>query len=152
MRKAQSVDRVYGGVAPGVVGPVERKLQTFGEIKGLVIGAFGEASEDVHSLVQSLANSRLQMSDLLGRGRAAKGELAVIVGQIRRQISVAGVRAQANCLLGKLNSLGEGVGGYDRRRQLALSAEEAWMRERHAHALSLKYGSKVLRKGFFNLD
>ena len=52
------MDRQYGGVQEGVEGPVQRKHDSLGDIKGLVFGAFREGSEDVHSLVQSLDNSR----------------------------------------------------------------------------------------------
>ena len=58
MVKAKGVDRHYGGVQEGVEGPVQRKHESFGDIKGLVFGAFREGSEDVHSLVQSMAASR----------------------------------------------------------------------------------------------
>ena len=50
-KKARNLDRVYGGVAGGTVGRVQRKLVDFGEVRGLVFGAFGECSEGVHELV-----------------------------------------------------------------------------------------------------
>ena len=90
-RKARDVDRMYGGVAEGVVGPVERQLQQYGDLVGMVFGAFGEASQDVHELVQVLAESRLRY---VGRQRGregGEGELSVIVSQIRRRLSVAAV-------------------------------------------------------------
>ena len=43
LKKARDVDRVYGGVAEGAVGRVQRKLLGFGEVRGLMFGAFGEA-------------------------------------------------------------------------------------------------------------
>ena len=60
-KKARDVDRVYGGVAEGTVGRVQRKLIDFGEVRGLVFGAFGECSEGVHELVQQLANHALHV-------------------------------------------------------------------------------------------
>ena len=66
--KAKLVDRQYGEVQEGTVGPVQRKLESFGEVKGLVFGAFGEGSEDVHTLVQSLATIRARRV-ALQRGR-----------------------------------------------------------------------------------
>ena len=60
LKKARNVDRVYGGVAEGELGRVQRKLVDFGEVRGLVFGAFGEASEGVHELVHHLADSRLK--------------------------------------------------------------------------------------------
>ena len=48
--KARNTDRVYCGTIQGTVGPVERKLASMGEVKGLVLGAFGEASEATHTV------------------------------------------------------------------------------------------------------
>ena len=45
--KAMGVDQNYGGVRPGEEGIVERKLETSGEVRGLVFGAVGEVSEGV---------------------------------------------------------------------------------------------------------
>ena len=47
------------------LGPVETKLNTFGRVNGWVFGAWGEASEDVHLLVQRLAKARLERLDTL---------------------------------------------------------------------------------------
>ena len=41
----------------------------FGDVRGLVFGAFGEASEGLHELVHHLANSRLKAECLLSRLR-----------------------------------------------------------------------------------
>ena len=60
-KKARDVDRVYGGVAEGTVGRVQRKLIDFGEVRWLVFWAFGECSEGVHELVQQLANHALHV-------------------------------------------------------------------------------------------
>ena len=89
IKKARNVDRVYGGAAEGTVGRVERKLVDMGEVRGLVFGAFGEASEGVHDLVHHLANSRLKAEGLQQGRETAKGELGVLVGQVRRLLSVA---------------------------------------------------------------
>ena len=53
------------------IGPVENKLNTFGRVNGWVFGAWGEASEEVHSLVQRLAKARLDLLDTIPapRGR-----------------------------------------------------------------------------------
>ena len=78
MGKAKLVERQFGGVQEGTVGPVQRKVESFWVIKGLVFRAFGEGSEDVHTLVQSLASSRAK-TVALQRGReCGEGELAVI--------------------------------------------------------------------------
>ena len=51
---ARRVDSQYSGTAPGTVGPVKEK---FKRVQGVVFGAFGEASEPVHRLIDHLATS-----------------------------------------------------------------------------------------------
>ena len=48
----------YCGTNDDKVGPVSQKLSSYGDLMCLVVGAFGEASEDVHLLIHSLANHR----------------------------------------------------------------------------------------------
>ena len=77
---------------PRVVGPVERRLQQFGQVHGWCFGAWGEASTAVHSLVQRVAEARVDMADTQpayqrqGRSRAA--EKAGFVAHVRRTLSV----------------------------------------------------------------
>ena len=99
MGKATGVDQNYGGVMPGEVGRVQRKLETFGEVRGLVFGAFGEVSEGVHELIQVVAQSRLRAVGLQKGRVSEKGELGVLVGRIRKQLSVVAVKTQANSLI-----------------------------------------------------
>jgi hypothetical protein len=62
-------------------------------VRGLVFGAFGEASEEVHGLVHHMAN-RILKSEGLQQGRETlKGEL----GKIWRMISVASDRSELRC-------------------------------------------------------
>ena len=51
---------MLGHVGEGQKGPVERRLEEFGGLLGLCFGAWGEASEGVHQLVQTLAEARLK--------------------------------------------------------------------------------------------
>ena len=68
----------------GLWGQCRGNQRALGVIKGVVFEAFGEGSEDVCTLVQSLATSRAR-TVALQRGReCSEGELAVIVGEVRR--------------------------------------------------------------------
>ena len=58
----------FGGTTEGTIGPVETKLLQYGELQGLVAGAFGLGSEDLHSLVQIIAESKVNSMGL-ARGR-----------------------------------------------------------------------------------
>ena len=53
--KARNVDREFVGTPPGEVGPIEAKLLSFERVRGVVFGAFGEASEPLHQLIDQLA-------------------------------------------------------------------------------------------------
>ena len=134
-RKEQNVDRGVIGVGDGVVGPIERKLSEYGDILGLVVGAWGECSEDMHTLVQVLTKSRV---DSVGRARgrpATDGELALAVGQVRRRLSVACVRANTNCLLSRMSHLGEAAVQAQGRRQAQGWEEERMRKEMQAQWL-----------------
>ena len=102
----------------GVVGPIERKLSEYGDLLRLVVGAWGEGSEDLHTLVQVLAQSKV---DSVGKARgrpASDSELSIAVGQVRRRLSVACARANMNCLLARMSLLGEAAKQTQGRRQV----------------------------------
>ena len=156
VRHARSIDQEFGGVVQGTMGPVEAKLLSFPPLKKWVFGAWGEASEDVHILVHDLATARLQhMRIMEGRQRwerrSETGELAILTGQVRRWLSLEGVRGQARCLLGRVGALGPGAVAAAKRRGWALQEEARMSRERNAHQLCLAQGHYALRRGQFQL-
>ena len=81
---ARIADRVYGGLDGDNCEPVERKLMQFGEVIRLVVGAFGEGSEDMHDLVQQIAESRANTMGLRRGREATEAEVGIFVGQVRR--------------------------------------------------------------------
>ena len=150
-RKARNVDRDFVGTPEGTVGPVERRLEEYGELLGLVVGAWGEGSEDLHNLVQLLAESRVSSMGL-ARGRpASEAELGLVVGQVRRRLSVACVRANATCLLARLSYLGEGAKKAQSRRQSQAWEEEKMRRERQSNWLGRVRHHGVAHRGAFFL-
>ena len=87
---------------------MEKRLDEFGKVLGLCIGAWGDPSEGVHQLIQTLAESRLKFQGLQ-RGRPGSDqELGLLVGQVRRRLSLVAVKAQVDCLLAKLHQVGPG--------------------------------------------
>ena len=98
---------------------------------GLCFGAWGEASQDVHDLVEILARARLKFQVLSG-GRPDGGsdqELAMIVAQIRRLLSVTAIKAQVGCLLGRLHQVGPGNKQLAKKREWAVRQDEKMKRE-----------------------
>ena len=76
-KSAREVDWKYCGVPrppppqPGVprpprqIGPVENRLNGFGRVKGWVFGAWGECSDEMHTMVQRLAEAKVQRAATL---------------------------------------------------------------------------------------
>ena len=52
--KAKHMDQTYYGTPRDTVGPVELKLGSLGIVHSVVVGAFGEASDDLQSLIHHL--------------------------------------------------------------------------------------------------
>ena len=85
-------------MGPGQTGPLVTRLESYGRLEGLWVGAWGEASRDLHSLVKVMAESRVAAHSR-ARGLAGEeGELGCVTGQIRRVF----VRSQALCLVARL--------------------------------------------------
>ena len=131
-----------GQQLPRVIGPVERRLLEYGEVRGWCFGAWGEVSEEVHHLVQRLATARLEVADTQPsqrrpfRSRAA--EKASLVAYVRRTLSVTAVREQARFLLDRLQLLGDDAAEADWRRARAEELEVAAARERQAQAIAFR--------------
>ena len=87
---AKNIDRVYGEVQEGVVGPVQTKLESFPPLSSWDFGAWGEASKDVHTcMVDHLADARQKHQKLLqGMWRwermEEEAEIACYKGQTER--------------------------------------------------------------------
>ena len=154
--KARKTDQAYCGTAQGTVGPVELKLGSLGQVRGIVVGAFGEASDDLHSLIHHLAVSRVRVAGpQLGRRgqlRTEEAEIALSTSFLCKSLSVCGVRGQARVLLGRLDVIGPGAAAAASRRNFALQLERRWALQRRADALSVLQGRAILRRGHFKLD
>ena len=115
--KAKKVDQDLLGVTAGEKGPLEKRLDEFGNVIGLCFGAWGEASTDVHNLVQTLAEARLKFQGLKEGRPRSKQELGLIVGQVRRRLSLAAVKAQVDCLLSRIHQVGPGNNQLAKKRE-----------------------------------
>ena len=146
-RKARDVDREARAASGDQRGPVERKLEEYGDLLGLVFGVWGEASEGVHTLIEQLATSRLD-SRQRTRGRPGnKQELGLIRAQIHRRLSLAAVKAQVECLLSRLHQVGPGSKAMQQRREWEARENEMMKREQQAQWLRKIEGIQTLRKG-----
>ena len=109
----------------GQDGPVTRKLQSFGEVRGLVFGAWGETSADVEKLLSMLARKgaahhwrQMQCQDEL----AALGSLAWL---LRRRWGMTALRENARLKIDRLGFVGRGTAAAAYRRQRSAAAHTA---------------------------
>ena len=141
---------------PREVGPVERRLNSYGRVRGWVFGAFGETSEEVHTLVQKLAEARVAKADTMpGQSLIFKSKAAQMAGEVgflRRRLSFAAVQGQSRLLLDRLQLLGDGAREAAGRRDRAQAARLAEANEMRAQHASLIIGRNIRRSGFGLLD
>ena len=79
LAKAKHTDQTYCSTAQGTIGPAELKLGSLGRVHIIVVAAFGEASDDLHSLIHHLAISRVRYADpQVGRRGQVRTEEAEI--------------------------------------------------------------------------
>ena len=109
-----------------------RKFESFGKLDGLVVGPWGEASKDLHSLIRVLGESRVAAT-VRSEGRpASDNELGGVIGQIRRVLSTTFVRSQSLCLLARVCHLGSGAPAAADRRAVTRRQMEARKKESEA--------------------
>ena len=145
LAKAKKADTEFVGVQEGQQGPVEARLRGYGRVSGLVFGAFGEASEAVHEFVQVVAKSRASGGP--GRVGGPKGEVAKLVGQVRRQLGVAAVKVQARLLLERLQLVGQRAPAQQAQVAAAAAAAEWQRRELEAADRAAREGVRGVHRG-----
>ena len=135
---------------------MERRLASFGRVRGWVFGAWGECSEEVHSMVQRLAKAKTELAGTEpGHRRLFESKAALLsseVGFLRRRLSFTVVREQSRLLLDRVQLLGDGAREARRRREWGEMVERVEMRERRAQVVSLMQGRSIRRSGFGLLD
>ena len=109
------------------------RLHSFPQLQGLVVGVFGEVSSDLHQPVGFMAACRGKyVAESTGCATSA-GEMSQIIGQIRRKLSTAFVRATALCTIHRVGNVCPGSRAAARRREWAIREEESMKRERRAY-------------------
>ena len=145
--KADDVDELLGEERGR--GRVRRRLDDFNALIGIVIGLFNEVSNDTHSLVEAMAESRVKKlaraSGLSVAKRAEEKGLAV--AQLRRELSTCSLRAGMACILDRVHQVGEGAALCSKRRETVLAVEREMHQAREAQWLARVRGSHPLRKG-----
>ena len=97
------------------------------------MGAFQEGSKDLHALLETLADSKLRAKGLARGREGTEQERAIILSEFRRELSVAGAKANSACLIGRVARVGEGHRLAARRRVWVRQEEERREEARRAH-------------------
>ena len=119
IQKARDLDSRFSTAVPASPGPVELKLASFGRIRGLTFGAFGEASDDVHDLVSLLAAGQASRDWASMRCRDSNEAKALIARTLYRSWGLMAVRSQARLKLCGLAHVGTGMQAAALRRDRA---------------------------------
>ena len=115
--KLRKYDVCFYGAAPAVrgasqpppPGPLVQRFRNY-ELLRLVAGPWGDLSQDFHLLLKTFADKRVEA---LARGRGAEmgaGELGMVMGKVRRAMSVQVVRSNARASWRDWPSWGQGGG------------------------------------------
>ena len=148
-RPLHRLDQRYHATPEGQVGPLQRRLEGFGQLQGWVVGSFQEVSKDLHHLLECLADSKLKARGL-ARGREGdEWERSLILHEFRRELSLVAAKAVSACLLGKVSKLGDGHRQAARRRAWAKHESERREAALKAHWAANVQGRGLHRKGRF---
>jgi hypothetical protein len=100
--KAIEIDAKYNNTMEGIVGPVQRVVQSFGRTRGFVVGAYGECSQDPLKLVDDTAAAQ-GVKDWRRMGcKGAVEATGVLVEATRTNISLTGLYSHARLLLDRM--------------------------------------------------
>ena len=103
--KLAAIDRQYNGTVEGEVGPCQERLESLGDVLHMVVGYWGETLTDLDRIMRAIDESRvLYLSRETGR-QITDNWVGQVLGQHRRSLSSAFVRAQAACLTSRMGYL-----------------------------------------------
>ena len=125
---ARALDRTH---SPAGQQPILQRLQSFGRTRGLVFGAYGEASADVHDLMALAATTQAEQMWREAGARSATEMRALLISRSRRRLGMAVVQAMARHRLARVPYVGVSravvQARAQRRQQQQQGAGGAWV-------------------------
>jgi hypothetical protein len=125
---------------------MEQKLMSYGVVGGLVVGAWGEISEDFKSLIEVMAErKREDLEAQIGfeSRKSVSAQLASYISHNRQQLSLICVQSQSRLVLDRLEAA--------RRRGRTVWLERKWEKERQAQLIAARQGWRIRRTGDFRI-
>ncbi len=102
---ARQLDRKHHKTPPGQLGPAEKILAEYPRVRGLVFGAYSEASPDVEALLQEMARRAATNNWMALGARSMKEARQYYVTVYRRRWGCAFGRENAILLLDRLHDM-----------------------------------------------
>ena len=117
--KARNLDARYCGTPAGEVGPVARRLASYGPVRGLVFGHWAEATSHVEALLSGCAHTGSLRHWIGMRARDPSDALGPLAWTLRRRWGMTAWRSAARLLLDRLEYVGRGAEAARARRVVA---------------------------------
>ena len=109
-------------------GPTVDRLNQFPTVIDLVFGAYGEASQGVWDLLDTMATFRLRSQGLIRGSPTGNKEMSIFSSQLRRRLSSSVMKANVKCLLERMSQKGEGVTQTGKKREWVRQEDEVGQR------------------------
>lgn len=130
-RQARLLDQRFCNTPEGEIGPVSRRLDAFGPVRGLVVGHWAEGSRHLEALLAGTAYCGSLRHRSAMRAREPIDANGVLSWLLRRRWGLAFWRANARLLLDRLAYVGRGAARAGARRAYAAEAAAAARRDAH---------------------
>ena len=145
LNKARHADRVYNETPEGNTGPVERELHTYGRVRGLVAGAYGEMSTDAEWIMQMCARHAATRHWRQMGARNPNEAKAVIIAKNRRRLGIEAVRSHAQLKMDRLRA--ERGGGNERQARQRRYESQRQHQARRQHYFQYYFGGRHRDRG-----
>ena len=141
--KARHVDRKFCGTPEGQVGPVETRLRTYDPVRGLVFGAWGEASPATEELLTALATAGAERHWRAMRCPDPDAAVGPLAWMLRRRWALTALRENARLKLERLEFVGRGSAAAVSRRT---AAQDQYAARARRAAVSMARGPRALMR------
>ena len=99
-------------------------------------------------MVEILAEARIRTLEMRGE-KPGPHMLGQEISWIRRRLSIAALKANNNCLLGRLSQVGEGSGMAAKRREIQRQEERLMRNQEEADRAVRILGQEIVKRGMF---
>ena len=132
--KARSVDMRYCDVPREETGPVLQRLLSYGQVRGIVFGAWGEASPATERLLSQMARQGATIKWRQMGCIDQDSAIGCLAWFLRRRWGMTALRENARLKLERLAFVGRGAAAADERRRTSVAYHIARTRLYNARA------------------